>query len=478
MKQLILKKAMCCAAALISFLTVAYADDWYSDQLANLPAPQVTYTPNQKMSMRDAIMLALRNNPNVEAAELQRVADKFSLMQAYNNFFPQYSLNAGSTMNKGQGVTYNVNPGVSVNTPIGTNIDFGYSNDFSGGPGVKTVKITQPLLRGFGFLYTTYALQNAKDDELVSQLNYKKDIIDSVTSVIQNYRQVVQDYNTYQIQKETLKQNEELYKQDLIRVKAGTMSRSDLIEAKATLATFRLSVVQTENSLEQNKKTLLTSLGLAPTVKFRIERNIDLPASYKAPSENYAIAQALAGNIPYQSALIKLRETERTLKKDKLDLLPKLDMTINNSWGWNATPVSDNSPNFAFDFTMPINDLSTKGKILNDRISLINAKNNLAQQKRTLVSTITQQVEDIANQIEQVSIANEQVSLQKKTVENTQMKIKYGKSAMFELTTQQNTLLTNQTSLVGAKITLLNQVTTLNADLALTLKVWGIKLKY
>ena len=480
MKRQLRKQISCCLAMAVSFVGALYADDWYSTQLAQLPVPKDTRTSNQKMSLHEAIMLAIRNNPDVEAAELARVEDKFTLMLAYNHFFPQYTLTGQTTVGDGAKPTYSATPGISLNTPIGTSIDFGYANSFQGGPGLKTLSIKQPLLRGFGYFYQTFGLQNAKDTELVNQLNYKKAIITSVTSVIKNYRSVVEDYNNYQIGKETLKQNELQYQQDLIRLKSGTMAESDLIEAKATLATFKLNVVQTENSLEQDKKTLLTDLGLAPTVKYSVDRNIELPDTYKAPPVNYMIAQALAGNIAYQTALINLRIAVRKLKYDKMNLLWKLDMTVDNSWGYNGPPSGStaSAPNFTFDLTVPINDLTTKQTILSDRIALINDKNQLAQTKRSLVSSVTQQVEDIENQMQQVAIAKEQVLLQKKTVDNTQLKIKYGKSAMFELTTQQNTLLTNQTSLVSAKISLLNMVTDLNSYLATTLKIWGIKLKY
>lgn len=479
MNRSLLNKLLPCSLALgVGVAAGVYADDWYSNALADIPAPHATITQNQRMSMREAILLALRNNPNVEAAELTRVQNKFSLMVAYNNFFPQYTLNASSTMNNGSSATYNVTPGISLKTPIGTSVTSTYENDFDGSPGQTSVTISQPLLRGFGFLYNTFSLQNAKDDELINQLEYKNAIITAVDTVIKNYRSVVEDYNNYDIQKQTLKQNELQYQQNLVRVKAGTMSESDLVEAKATLATFRLSVVQTENSLEQDKKVLLTDLGLAPTVQYRIDRNIELPPKYKVPTVNYMIAEALAGNIDYQKALINLRKAERRLKYDKLDLLPTLNMQVSNTWGYTGTPTSDSSPNFSFNLSVPINDFDTKGKILSDRIDLINQKNQLAQTKRTLVSNVTQQVENIENQMQQVWIAEQQVALQKKTVQNTQLKIKYGKSAMFELTTQQNTLLTNQTSLVSAKISLLNMITDLNANIATTLKVWGIKLKY
>ncbi|MDF1655642.1 MAG: TolC family protein [Coxiellaceae bacterium] len=472
------KKLICIFALLLGFWAGALADDWFSNELALLPVPHRTMTQNQKMSMREAIMLALRNNPDVETAELARVSDKFSLMLAYNTFFPKYTLKSSFGTAPGETPSYSTSATMNIKSPIGTTVDTGFTRTYDGGPSKYTVNIRQPLLRGFGFLYNTIGLQNSKDDELKRQLDYKNNIITVTNTVIKNYRALVEDYNNLAIQKQTLKTNRLQYKQNLIRVKSGTMSESDLIQAKATLATFELSLVQTENSLQQDEKTLLTDLGLAPDVKFRIDQNIKLPPNYKVPHLNTTIAMAFAGNIDYLKRLIDLRVALRDLKKAKMDLWWQLDFHANNAWGYNGAGPAEKTPEVGLDLDIPINPLDREGTVLSDRINIINQQNNLAQAKRTLISNVTQALQNISSQLEQVKISVEQVALQQRTVHDTELKVKYGKSAMFELTTQQNTLLTNQTSLVSARVTLLNLITDLHTTLATTLDDWGIKLRY
>lgn len=468
------------AIATSIYAGMGMADEWLSQAGAIIPPPGITHTSGQILTLEDAIFLSLRNNPDVENAELTRVNDKFSLLMAYNAFFPQYTL--GSTMavpDEGQS-TYGTTAGITWNSPLGTTVDAGYTKSYNGGPGATTLTITQPLLRGFGYAYNTIAFQNSLDAELTAKLNYKSSIITAVVGVITDYRSLVEDYNQLDIQGKTLKQNEEQLRQNELQVKAGVLAPSDLLQKKASLESFRLSFVQTQNTLQTAYKTLLNDLGLSPDAVINIDKKIVLPARYKVPNLAATLAEALQGNIPYVQQVIALRASERAVYQAERNRWWQLSLQSTNTFGYNGPFINsgDTGPDLLFTLNIPINDLAAEQTLVSSKIALINAKNNLTTTKRNLISTVTQELETIENAVEQVKISKMQVGLQQQTVNDTQIRIKYGKSTMFELTTEQTNLLSQQTSLISTEIGLLNDITTLNQTLGKTLDVWGVRLKY
>lgn len=473
MRQWLLMTAGLCAAFSVQAGLFGDAD------LPKLPLPQHTNTVPQQLSLHDAIFIALRNSPDIERAELQRVLDKYDLLVEYNHFFPQYTLNAGMGLpNKGK-ATYSVSPGMSLNTPIGTSVSVGYENAFGGGTGVTTIDVKQPLLKGFGFAYNTIGLDNQLDAVLTDRLSYKSSVIGVVDSVITEYRTLVTDYNTVKTQENSLKQGKIEYKQNRLKYKVGQMSQSDLIQQQATMEGYRLGVVQAKNTLQRDYKSFLQTLGLDSTVKITINKTIPNTKSIAIPSVQQAIATALKSNISYQKALIGLRQTQRAVLAAKEQMKWSLGLEFSKTLGSSSTTTSANAgPDLKLNLSIPINDISDKESLLTQKIALVNARNALANQKRQLISDVTQKVEALENDKVSLAISKERVKLQARTVKDTQLQLKYGKSTMFELTTQQNTLLSQKIALISTQIGYLNDVLGLHDLLGTTLKYWGVTLKY
>ena len=129
------------------------------------------------LTLNDAILLAIRFNPQVQNAQIQRISDKFALKVAENNFELQYALtgdaendyskvtNLSSTTNTAQ-----LTPGVSKNGVYGTQYNLQMNNTVTDGvynPGIN-LAITQPLMRGFGKDVATASLYTAKENEKIN----------------------------------------------------------------------------------------------------------------------------------------------------------------------------------------------------------------------------------------------------------------------------------------------------------------------
>lgn len=459
-----------------------------------LPSPIATPKTLKHLSLKEAILLALRNNPDVESAELQRVVDKFALVVAHNVFKPQFDISGSVAYQRGSHPDYVIGPNVKLNTPFGTEIQANYNNAFTGEPGTASLTITQHLLKGAGWAYNTASLAEAVVSEKVARLNFKNSVITAVVNVVTAYRVLVQDYNNFAIQKQTVMRAQQTVHQSKLQVKAGKVAPSDLLQQKANLATTRLSMMQEKSSLQSDYQQFLQALGLISTAKVIIDKKIKF-GKFKLPSLKKSIQLALENNINYQTALIQIRADKLNLITAKNQSRWTLDVSASTNVGQstgtaNLPPSSSGTgtsgtvtgsgsgPSLGFTLDIPINDVNAKQQVLSARIQLDQAQVQLQQTKEQLVSDVTNQINQIKNQYEQINVATQAVALQTQTLKNAQLKLRYGKSTVFEVNQLQDQLLQQKTSLVSNKIQFLNSMTTLNQTLGVTLQKWGINLRY
>ncbi len=71
-------------------------------ELDQLPLPQSTTIATKLLTMDEAIVLALRNNPSIHSSRLQRISDKYALELADYQFQPQFQFGASATFTEGE----------------------------------------------------------------------------------------------------------------------------------------------------------------------------------------------------------------------------------------------------------------------------------------------------------------------------------------------------------------------------------------
>ena len=450
----------------------------------SLPDPQVMPAIPRMLTLKEAIGLALRNNPNVKMAELARITDKFGLESVlqqkkiqFDNFTlaPQFQNGYKTQMSAGAGAT--------INAVSGTSLIVQYANNVLSGANNASVTLKQHLLQGFGYTVNNIPYEDAFDSEKMARLKFKGSIIDTVNTVITDYRNLVAAYNALDTNKENLKSQAQQIKQSEIAVKAGTMAPADLLQEKANLEAARLSEVQQEDALRTSYLSFLTSLGLVSTSNIIIDKKIVVD-DVQVPTLNVAIQQALSHNIAYQQALIQLNITKRALIKAQDSKKWILDVSAGTNVGTQngALPsvISKNilSPIITLSLSVPIDKIDPQAAVVNAKIQIEDAKMTLLQQKETLVSDVKNQWAAIQNQKQQIQLSASGEQLQKKTLSNAQLRLKYGKATVFEVNTLENNLLSARVDLISANINYLNDISTLYSTMGMTLDQWHIKLRY
>ncbi len=458
-----------------------------------LPNPTATPQKSKNLSLQEAILLALRNNPNVISAELQRVLDKFSLEVAHNAFIPQFNVEGSTYFTDNERPSYSIGPSISWHTPIGTDLRATYNNAFAGSNGETTITLTQPLLKDSGWVYNTIALHDALDNEAIARLAFKAAVTSAVVTVINNYRLLVQDYNQLGIQQRNLHNAKETVAQYKLRYQSGQESKSDLLQQEANYATKELAITQQHDQIYYDYLQLLRALGLSSQSKISIDKDINFKL-VQLPPLLRLIDKALANNIEYQSAITRLQTTKRAVIAAKNQARWQLDVTASTSIGLftGSHTIPQNTsgglagnvqapgtgPSIGFTLNFPLSNIQAKQSVVQAKIGLVQAQLSLQQQKDLLISALTHQYSAIANQQQQIKLAQYAVQLQEKTVSDAKIKLKYGKTTVFEVNQLQNNLLSEKINLVGTKIAYLNAITRLDQSLGNTLNKWGIKLRY
>ncbi len=452
------------------------------------PQPETLPLRARHLSLRDAIVLALRNNPMVKTSELQRILDKFGLELALQPSWVQWTpLTVTSSLQNFAHPTWSAATGIAVNAPTGTSFSVANTNNLLGGPGVTTLNFSQHILKGFGLAVNDVPYEDAYDTENIARYTFKNNIIGVVVNVITSYRALVQSYNQLDADKRSLREQEQEYKIYKLEVKAGTLAPSDLLQQQETLESTRLSLVQEQNALINAYQTFLISLGLVPSSKFIIDRQINT-ANKRVPNLKTCIAMALKHNIAYRQELISLKITKRALitaedaRKWTLNVTSQVALGAQRSAvGQPIIPLDQsqaNNPTLGVSLSIPIDNIAGKQGEVNAKIQIEDAELTLEQTKETLVSTVMTQLDAIHSGYKQIQIAQFAEMLQEKSLHNAKLKLKYGRTSMFEVTQLQSQLLSQQDSLISTEISYLNAITALYQTLGMTLYNWHIRLQY
>lgn len=452
-----------------------------------LPNPAHTDPFAQTLTLTDAIALALRDSPDIVNAELSRVSDKFSLQSAYAQFHPKFTFGSSLDYTKGGQATYGVTPGFSLETPIGTSITADYSSNLEQGPGTVSFNISQPLLSGAGANIVQAGLKDAIDAAKSAQLTYQSDIANAIVSVITNYRQLIQDDNSLRQQRHSLHETYLTLQHDKLKVKAGKVAPSDVLEQESNYASAKLSFIQQQQSTHQNYQTFLESIGLDPSINIKIDDKLPHFSSYKIPKLSWAIQYGLKHNVSYLQQELAIKSTERALQVKENANEWSLNLTAGATVGNDGANTSLNNtgyyyangftPTVGLALNIPIDNSDNENAIVQAKIALQQARVNLRKAKQDLIRNITNEIENLQNQKQQIQLAEQSQKLQQQTVNAAEIRYQYGKVSLFELNQQRDSLLSAQLSMISSKISYANAITQLNNTLNLINKHWGIKLK-
>lgn len=215
-------------------------------------------------------------------------------------------------------------------------------------------KITQPLLAGFGFLPNTRFIHIAKNNQKISNLAFKAQVIATVTQIENLYWDLFNAYQDEQVKERSLRFAQQTYdnaqkqlqlqaipEMDVLRDEAEEAKRDqDLTVAKTNL---QLQQLLMKNALTKNlDDPLLVAMPVIPTAQMQMDDSLQ---NLKVTD---LVAQAMQRRPELAESQLDLRNREITRKTAKNALLPTVNLVAyyaGNALGGQLNPNYNLGPN-------------------------------------------------------------------------------------------------------------------------------------
>jgi len=310
----------------------------------------------RKLTLKEAIYIAIRNNPGLAAVALDPIAATESVKLANAAFDPDLTSQLD--------VQKNVSPVTSVFQTRGSRAftqkfydwNFGVSKVSSATNGTFTVafdndrsfsnstfsspnpfytptvqlSLVQPLLRNFGWDFATISVRLSESAQRASQWSYGSALNDFVERIGNDYWALVAAEENLQVAQSALQFNSDLVRVNRISVQVGTLAPIDLQEAQSAAATAQANVYAAEAALQTARAALRQDVMLNPASTF-VPEEIE-PAEVPNPAAEIKDSEetALEKMVLYSPALAGLRESIRStllqVKFSENQVLPQLNI--------------------------------------------------------------------------------------------------------------------------------------------------------
>lgn len=475
--------------------------EYVLDHWVELPtSPNSTSKHIYHLSLKEAILLALRYNPNIQSAELDRIVQHYQLRIAQNEFELQYALAGTAATERSHysdvGTTsvqsYMATPELHLKNRLGTQLALTMDNNvapYGTYNPLLNFSFTQPILRGFGKKVNEAALLNALDSEWLNKLMLQQSVIDQITQVITAYRALILSGNNLKNEERQLAEAKKSYAINEKKINAGQLEPTANIQQSYQIESLKLMVEQAENDFKTTTQDLLQTIGLDPEMRLAVPSDVTLD-KLVIPDVNQSIELALNHNTQFLALKMAIKADERAYDIAKNQQLWQLDVNANVTAG-TLTGVDNKSGSLSGLYSgrnvnesagvtlkIPLHDIARRNQLISAKVKLEKDRLTLLATRRALITTIKNTVNTIQSQAKRYALAQRQVDLAEKSYALEKKKLQAGITTSLDVNNTQNQLILAQMGLISAKIAYLNQLSALQRILGTTLDSWHIQLRY
>ena len=250
------------------------------------------------MTLKEAIYLAIRNNPGMKAEVLDPLAAEESVRQANAAFDPLMSAELANTKDVMPTITnfatvgssaferkeYDWNFGITkLSSLTNGSLSISFDNNraqsnartWTVNPSYNpslAISITQPLLRNFGFDFATINVRLAELGQQQSQYNLEQHLSDFVLRVGTDYWNVVRAEQNLRVTTGALKLAQDLLNLNLASLRLGMVAQIDVQEAQAETENWHAAQFAAQNTLAIAHSALRQDVMLNPSRAFLSEQ--------------------------------------------------------------------------------------------------------------------------------------------------------------------------------------------------------------
>ena len=373
---------------------------------------------------------------------------------------------------------------------------------------------SQQLLNGFGLLANEHYIRIAKLNKNIADQTFQQQVITSITAVANAYWELVFARGNVDVARQELELANKTYSDNKKQVDVGTLAPLEIVQAEAQVATANEALIVDQTTVLQDQLTLLNLISKDPnSPALRSVEIIPTDNANEAPPEvekiplEDLVKEAVTKRPDVLQAGIALKGDDINVRATKNALLPVLTLSgeyateglSGNHYFTGATctpvPPATTCPPIITGLSTSLGDMFTGVyPEYNAQISLTIPIRNRAAQANNVTALLDermdearyrQTVNNASIDVHNAQIILEQArvtlaaaiktrDLDQQTLDAEQKKYQVGASTLFNIVSDQNTLVAAESAEVRARVNLVEGKVNFDRAMARTLEVFGI----
>ncbi|MDF0555792.1 TolC family protein [Kamptonema sp. UHCC 0994] len=452
--------------------------------------------PGVELTLSEVVFLGLENNRDIKNQYLERIAQKQDLAVAEGQFVPIFTpqvsvsalrLRSGESAATGE---VDLSAKVSVKIPSGGEIGFSWAaqrqRQDANGFGINSegslsqnlqLSFNQPLLRGAGVAVNRAPIEIARLNEKINILTLRSTLIDTITSAILSYRELIKAQEQVKISQSSLEIARQQLEINQALIEAGRLAKVEIFTSEKAVADQEVAVLASEEQLKRARLALLQILDL--------DRNLNIIAVEVTPQEekpldfNNIIKLALSNSPDYLQAQLNREIAKYSLLVAENNR--KWNLGVNASYNNNASNFSDSNSEVraGLVLTHEFGNRRIEQEFQRRRVNLLKSENDLKERNQKLEVEVRNAIRDVNLNLRQVELAQRSRELAERQLEIEQDKrrLGVGSSRSIDIVTFQNALIDARNAELNARINYLNALTNLDKIIGTTLDTWQVMIE-
>ncbi len=449
------------------------------------------------LTLPDLINLAVAGNRALRDRQLQRLIEQQQLVEAESRFDPRLTpavgLGVSQSFDEDGFINRNLRGGIGgssteigdrtsltqsaglqgeVTTRLGTAINL--SLDALGDTPIR-LQVTQPLLQGAGTAINETPVEIARLQESQNFLGLQQTLIETVSTTVNQYTNLIQAQEAVAIQAQALTRREQQLEILTALVEAGRQAAIELADTRRSVANAERDLLVAQTGLEAANTALLDQLGTDQNVLFVAapETIRDLFQAAVNRVEPYEletlVAIAYQQRPDYQQTLLDQDVAQLNLDVAEDDLRWQLNLEGDADLGDFSTTTLGLVARRTFD------EPNLETARVRREVEIAQQANRLSQQRIAIRNEITNQLNTVRANLVRVDAARRATDNARLQLEATRELFERGRAGgnLFQVISQEENLVDAQNQELQAEIEFLNSVVALDQSVGLTLDTWS-----
>ena len=389
-----------------------------------------------KVTLDDAINVALSDNPPIKVAEQQIEVKKISKSEAWQSLLPSLDFNGT--------VQYTVLAAVMKLNGMEFKMGQDNTSTWNG-----QFQISLPV-----FAPTVYATMNLTETDLANAYEQSRSSkLDLVNQVTKAYYQVILAQDSYDVLCKSFEQAQKNFNVVNSLYELGGTSEYDKISAEVQLRSLNPTVIQARNAVTMAKLQLMVLMGVDPETEIVIEGSLEDYEDQLYVEALGAGSYSLADNTNMRQ--LKLNETmlNQSLRVQKMNFLPTMALSGTYAFqslyndNWNVFDYNwVKSSSIVLSMSIPIFRMGNFTKLRSTKLQISQLSENIGYTEKQLNMQVRSYVDNMKANAEQVASNREAIEQAEKGREIASKRYEIGKGTILELNN-------SEVSLTQAKLT-------------------------